>query len=172
MTATNNLQTQELKLWGFSKDADSLLPRRLLSPHPSCLCHKHTHTAILTHIHPYPLPRHVLMHEPLARGPPMAAETSMTLSLFPHTLSHDLALCEFLMQGIFLTAMCEVSWISIWQICTSKVELWYVVPLFGYYYAKKLELGAQSSATLVMKSYLTFNKGHSHPIRYQCNAST
>uniref|UniRef100_A0A3Q1I262 V-ski avian sarcoma viral oncogene homolog a n=1 Tax=Acanthochromis polyacanthus TaxID=80966 RepID=A0A3Q1I262_9TELE len=34
----------------------------------------------------------------------MAAETSMTLSLFPHMLPHDLALCEFLMQGIFLTA--------------------------------------------------------------------
>lgn len=74
------------------------------STHPVS-ANTHILTDIYTRIH---LPGHVLTHEPPACGPPTAAETSLPLSLFPHMLPHDLRLCEFLMQELFLAAMCEV----------------------------------------------------------------
>lgn len=83
---------------GFERHRQSSTEKTVITP-PILSLHTHPHThkrlLALTRAHTWAP----------AWGPPMAAET---LSLFPHMLPHDLRLCEFLMEGLFLSTMCEV----------------------------------------------------------------
>lgn len=66
----------------------------------------YTHTHSNRHIHSHPLAQTRAYTWAPTAPPPLRQLRRTCRSVFPHMLPYDLRLCEFLMQGTFVVALC------------------------------------------------------------------